>query len=120
MLCVLHSANRCLRKVPLWWRVALILSSCVNDLAGLDSLLVFGYPGSQGGEDASGIPVHPKNSTNSAEHVDHDVAKARRSARNERLVQFVTQRIDENKRQGQSGVAQFQLFTGFIAQRSQE
>src|SRR5262245_60252953 len=88
--------------------------------SALDVFSVLTYSGSEWSEDASGIPVHPKNSTNSAEHVDHDVAKARRSARNERLVPFVTQRIDENKSQGQSGVAQFPLFSGFIAQRSQE
>ena len=103
----------------LWWRVMLILSSLIGDLADLTRPLTFAYAGSQRGLDTSTIPNNPKNSTNSPKHVDHHVAEARGSTRDESLVQFVAKGIKENEDQGINGVAQLPRFTGFIAQRPQ-
>ena len=75
------------------------------DLADVMQALNSSYLRSQRIEGAFEIPVHPKNSTNSSENVDHDVADACRSARNEGLVKFIAGCIEQNKNQGKSCVA---------------
>ena len=68
----------------------------------------------QGSSYTSAIPIHPKNSTNSAKHVDRDVAEARGSTWNETLVKLVADGIEEHKDQGKDCVARRPFSTGFI------
>ena len=120
MLWFFHCTNSALRKFSLWWRVAPILSSFINDLLYAMQPLNFSYSRSQWDEGASVIPVHPKNSTNSSENVDHDVADTRRSTRNEELVKFIAGCIEENKNQGGGCMPRSRLRAGSILQRAKE
>ena len=80
------------------------MSSFINDLADVMQPLNFSYSRSQRVEGAPAIPVHPKNSTNSSNNVDDDVADTGCSTRNENLVKFITGCIEENKNQGKGYV----------------
>jgi hypothetical protein len=56
----------------------------------------------------------PKSSTDSAEEVDQDIAKTRRSAGNEALVELVADRINEDECRGPCCVTGIKAAAAFL------